>query len=105
MTNIRSQVQELSDLGPLPSEDLRDVELMKKYDYLYRAIAKPVSDDEARVLVKLFGQDGCFGLASALMHLIETAPNWPLADCLPANSKNEWVIELRNRAIRGGYAL
>ena len=101
MTNIRKEIAEMSALGALPSEDSRDVELMKKYDKLYRAITKPVTDEEARVLVKLFGHDGCFGLASSLMHLIETAPGWPLEDCLRAQD-NEWIVEMRNRCIRGG---
>jgi hypothetical protein len=101
MTNVRNEIEEMRALGPLPSEDGRDVELMKKYDKLYRAITKPITDEEARVLVKLFGQDGCFGLASSLIHLIETAPGWPLEDCL-SNQDNEWVIELRNRCIRSG---
>jgi hypothetical protein len=91
----------MAGLGPLPSEDSRDVELMEKYDKLYRAINPPVTDEEARVLVKLFGSDGCFGLASSLVHLIETSPGWPLEDCL-REMGNEWVVELRNRAMRGG---
>jgi hypothetical protein len=101
MMNVRSEIAELRALGPLPSEDLRDVELMKKYDRLYRAIAKPITDEEAMVLVRLFGHDGCFGLASSLMHLIETAPSWPIAECLERED-NEWINELRNRCIRAG---
>lgn len=101
MLNIRKEIEELNALGPLPSEDSRDIELLKKYDYLYRAITPPLTDDEARILVKLFGSDGCFGLASSLVHLIETSPGWPLEDCL-YNMDNEWVLELRNRAMRGG---
>lgn len=101
MKNIRKEIEEMRALGPLPSEDSRDIELMKKYDALYRAITKPITDEEARVLVKLFGQDGCFGLASSLMHLIESSPGWPLEDCLH-DLDNEWIVELRNRAVRGG---
>ncbi|MBK1685402.1 hypothetical protein [Rhodoferax fermentans] len=88
-------------LGPLPPEAIKDVDLVKKFDMLYRAISKPVTDEEARVLIQLFGQDGCFGLASSLMHLIETAPGWPLIECLE-NQNNEWIVEMRNRCIRGG---
>lgn len=104
MMIIRKEIEEMRELGPLPSEDSRDVALLKKYDNLYRSIAKPITDDEARVLVKLFGQDGSFGLASSLMHLIETAPGWPMEDCL-RDQDNEWIVEMRNRAIRGGYTL
>lgn len=101
MSSVRDVIQEMNSLGPLPSEDDADVAVLKKYDELYRLITKPVTDEEARVLVKLLGHDGCYGLASAIMHLIESAPGWPLEDCLQ-NSNNEWVVELRNRAIRGG---
>lgn len=101
MMNIRKEIEEMNALGPLPSEDSRDVELMKKYDKLYRSITPPVTDEEARILVKLFGPDGGYGMASSLMHLIETSPGWPLKDCL-GDLDNEWIVELRNRAIRGG---
>ncbi|MDB6032726.1 MAG: hypothetical protein JWM16_3064, partial [Verrucomicrobiales bacterium] len=33
-------------------------------------------------LVKVFGPDDYYGLAWSLLHLIESAPGWPLADCL-----------------------
>jgi hypothetical protein len=101
MTSVRQEIKEMSALGPLPSEGGADPELIGKYEKLYKAISRPIADDEARVLVKLFGPDGCFGLASSLVHLIETAPGWPLEDCL-VDLDNEWIAELRNRAIRGG---
>lgn len=101
MTNIRKEIEEMSVLGPLPSESDADIDFLKKYESLYRAVTRPITNDEARVLVKLFGPDGCFGAASSLMHLIETAPGWPLEDCL-RDMDNEWIVELRNRAIRGG---
>ena len=77
------------------------MELIREYENYYRAISRPVTDEEACALVGIFGDDGCFGFASSLVHLIETAPNWPLEHCL-TNTQNEWVAELRNRAIRGG---
>ncbi|MES2355252.1 MAG: hypothetical protein V4568_12805 [Pseudomonadota bacterium] len=104
MSDIRPEIAALSALGPLPSEQGADPVLLQKYDKLYRAIARPVTDEEARVLTKLFGSDGCFGLASSLLHLIETAPGWPLLDCFD-NLDNEWIVELRDRAIRSGYLL
>ena len=98
---VRLEVEKFSALGVLPSESSADIELIKQYDTLYRSIEKPITDNEARVLIKLFGLDGCFGLASSLMHLIETAPGWPLEECL-IDQSNEWLIEMRNRAIRSG---
>lgn len=97
--SVRTEIAELEQLGPLPSEDEAEVTQLKRIEALYRAIAKPIT---ARVLVELFGPDGCYGVASSFMHLIETAPGWPLNDCL-AQLNTEWKIELRNRAIRGGH--
>ncbi|MCQ8104421.1 hypothetical protein NP590_09935 [Methylomonas sp. SURF-2] len=101
MKKIRQQILDLEKLGPLPSENNLDPDLIRCYENLYRSITKPITNEEARILVKLFGSDGCFGLASSFVHLIETAPDWPLEDCL-SEINNEWIIELRNRAIRGG---
>jgi hypothetical protein len=103
-SSVRTEVGELEKLGPLPSEDEAKVAQLEKIEKLHQAIVKPITDDEARVLVELFGTDGCYGVASSLMHLIETAPGWPLKECLQ-QLNNEWKIELRNRAIRGGYQL
>jgi len=103
-SSVRTEVEELAKLGPLPSEDEAEVGQLERIEELYRAIAKPITDDEARVLIELFGPDGCYGVASSFMHLIETAPGWPIKDCLQ-QLNNEWKIELRNRAIRGGHRL
>lgn len=103
-SRVRIEVEELERLGPLPSEDDADFARLERIEELYRAITTPITDDEARVLVELFGPDGCFGLAFSFIHLIETAPGWPLKECL-RQLNNEWKIELRNRAIRGGYQL
>jgi hypothetical protein len=101
MAKIRQEISELYALGALPSEDGADPEHIGKYEDIIRIITSPVTNDEACLLVNLFGSDDCFGLASSLLHLIETAPGWPLKECLN-NSDNEWIVELRNRAIRGG---
>jgi hypothetical protein len=101
---MRPEIRRLVELGRLPSEDDGDVETLRKYELEYRRITRPIADEEAIVLVRLFGEDGCFGFASSLMHLIETAPGWPIEACLTATG-NPWVLELKNRAIRGGVLL
>lgn len=98
---MRQKIRKLVELGRLPSEDCADVEKLRLYDSLYRDIVRPVSNEEAIALVGLFGEDGCFGLAFAFVHLIETAPGWPIQECL-ADVGNPWILQLRNRAIRGG---
>jgi hypothetical protein len=101
---MRSEVKALINLGSLPREREATVSQLQAIEAAYKAISRPVSNEEARALIVLFGEDGCFGLASALMHLIETAPDWPLVDCL-RNSSNPWLVELRERAVRGGYSV
>lgn len=101
---MRKEVINFCELGVLPAEQRAVLEQIKLYERHFRAITCPVSDDEARALVKMFGPDGCFGLATSLITMIETAPNWPLANCF-ADSSNEFVDTLKQRAINGGYDL
>lgn len=97
---MRQEVIELGRLGPLPPSDVVVREnfdsLIDKYGQLLMSIEKPVTDEEARVLVKLFGPDDGFGLVWPLVSLVESAPGWPLADCLE-NIDNEWIRLLRQR--------
>jgi hypothetical protein len=95
--NVRNVVSELFALGKLPSEDCDDPEEIASYQKLIHQIQIPITDDEAKLLVTILGEDGCFGLAMTVVHIIETAPSWPLVDCL-LNQNNEWVVELRDRA-------
>jgi len=99
---MRPEIQRLIDLGPLPAEAEASLEYLREAESLLRTIRKPVSNEEARALILLFGpSDSCYGFAWSLLHLIESAPGWPIADCLE-KPKNEWVASLRDRAIRGG---
>jgi hypothetical protein len=105
---MRTAVAELSDLGQLPSSDAAIANpeggpLLERIEQLVTSIQRPVTDEEARALVKILPSDDdeCFGLAWTVLHLIETAPGWPLADCLPDTS-NRWVRRLKERAVRGG---
>jgi hypothetical protein len=96
---IRDEVDRMCKLGPLPAEESVSPEIISKYEKAILSISRPISDDEARILITLFGPDGCFGLALALVRLVESAPGWPLADVL-ANPANAWIEELRSRVER-----
>jgi len=98
---MRPEIKRLLLLGSLPSEDDASIDHLRLVEAELNSVVKPITDDEARALVTLFGPDGCFGVAWSFLHLIETAPGWPITDCL-MNLENEWVLSLRNRAIRGG---
>jgi len=90
-------VGELVKLGPLPSSVKPDAVGLQKFQTLLERVDQPISNDDARALVNLFGPDDCFGLAWTLLHLIETAPGWPLEDVLE-RSGNEWIERLKRRA-------
>ena len=79
---MRKEVQELLNLGPLPDWETAEEEQLKRYESLLHNVAPPISDAEARSLLRLSGPDDCYGLAWTLLHLIETAPGWPLHDSL-----------------------
>jgi len=98
---MRQAVIELDKLGPLPSsksilDNPNGEVLLKKYEELITSIQPPITDDEARVLVGILGSDECFGAEWPLIHLIETAPSWPLEDCL-VDTSNEGVTHLKQR--------
>ena len=103
MKNVRIEILELKKMGTLPSESSNDVVHIGNYQNLLLSIVRPITNEEARVLVTLFdsSDDGCFGLADTMLHLIETAPRWPLKDCL-LNNESYWVLLVKQRCINAG---
>jgi hypothetical protein len=98
---IRPEVRQLVALGAFPSSNDADLATGQRQQQLLESIKRPISDEEARSLIKVFGPDDYFGLAWTVLHLIESAPGWPLRDCLEGDA-NEWITRLRESAKRGG---
>jgi|SRR6516162_5795408 hypothetical protein len=99
--HIRQMIVELVRLGPLPSEAQADVEHLKRFQEVVEEVIqdskhRPLTNEETKALVGLFGADECFGGAWSLLHLIETAPSWPIEECMQ-NTSNEWVARLKRR--------
>jgi hypothetical protein len=101
---MRAAIHRLAALGPLPASDDAEVDQLEDYQRLLDRLQPPVSDAEAQVLTHLFppDRDDCYGLAWTLVHLIETAPGWPLPACLQRS--DGWIGYLRERAVRGGWS-
>lgn len=99
--SIRPEIQHLVHIGSLPAKQEPSIEQLRQVGDLLLSVTKPVSDDETKALACIFGPDGCFGLASTLLHLIETAPGRPLVDCL-IDSGNELIASLKERTVLGG---
>ena len=102
---VREKVLRLERLGPMPAEgsDEATQDRIDQYNHLVESISKPVSDDEAHVLVKLFprGNETFYGIAWGLLHLVESAPGWPLPEVF-TDLDNWWIRNLRDRSVRGG---
>lgn len=81
-------IDELIELGHLPSDDeaAADPERYSRWEALLTQLSQPASDAEALLLTRLFPQDesDSYGLAWSLLHLIETAPGWPLQEAIAA---------------------
>jgi hypothetical protein len=89
---MRQEVQEFLALGPLPSETAPP-ERIKQYEDALTRIISPLSNEEAKALTGSFGVDECYGLGWTLLHLIETAPGWPIKECL--QGEGIWIERLR----------
>ena len=90
---IRIEIQNLVELGAFPSSTQVKMEIIAQQENILRSIKPPITNEEAKQLVKIFGPDDYFGLAWTVLHLVESAPGWPIKECLLDN-KNEWAIRL-----------
>jgi len=93
---MQKSIELLIALGPLPPASLADASALKEFERQLAAVQSPVTDEEAGALTKLFGPDDCFGLAWTLLHLVESAPGWPIKDVL-AEMQGKWGDVLRER--------
>jgi len=97
--SIRQAVLDFVNLGPLPDSTAEPERVALHQVHLQR-FKRPISDEEAELLLRSFGSDDCYGLAWTLLHLIESAPGGiPLAS-QPAEADNEWLRRLWARSHR-----
>lgn len=94
---MRPEVLEFISVAPLPLESAEPAEIARA-ETLLGAITAPVSDEEAELLVQCFGEDECFGLAWSLVHLVETAPTFEVAEPLEGGD-HPWMIVLYQRVL------
>ena len=88
-------------MGPLPaSKDAAgEIERLEQYQRLLLRLNRPATDEEARVLLRVLGPDDCFGLSWAIIHLVESAPGWPLLEEVK-QLDDKWLRVLADRATR-----
>lgn len=98
--SIRSEVQQLVDLGPFPASADADEHDIDRRGALLTSIKPPLTQEEAAALLACFGPDEAFGLAWALLHLIEATPGGAPISVKPQQADNEWVRRLWDRSHR-----
>jgi hypothetical protein len=96
---VRKEVIEFVALGPLPDSNAAEEKIALHQAYLQK-MKRPVTDEEAALLLGAFGPDDCFGLAWTLLHLIESAPGGVPLTSKPSEAENEWLHRLWERSHR-----
>ena len=94
---MQPAIERLVQIGPLPSSSVATAPVLQEVEALLANVQTPITDAEARAMVRLFGPDDCFGLAWSLLYLIETSPGWPIEDALDG-VYGYWIDRLRERA-------
>ncbi len=97
--SVRREVADFVALGPLPDESA-DEGVITTHQTLLQKIKRPVTDEEAALLIRAFGPDDCYGLAWTLLHLVESAPTGVPLGSKPGDSANQWLRRLWERAHR-----
>lgn len=95
---MRSSIAQLARLGRLPSEALATAPELRAFETALQATEGPLTDEEALALLGTLpsSEQSCFGMAWTVLHLIESAPGWPLrqaASLLP----NPWIAKMLER--------
>lgn len=102
MPDLRPGVTELVALGRMATDEQADTEPLRADRWeavvgeLYEQ--RDVTDEEATALVGLFPEDdsNSYGVAWTLVHVVESAPGWPLPAAL-AQAGGPWADVLRQR--------
>jgi hypothetical protein len=97
---VRPAVRDLVNLGPFPDSDSATEDAVERHGTYLDRIERPVTGEEAELLLTCFGPDDCYGLAWGLLHLIETAPGGIPIKQKPAETDNEWIRLLWERSHR-----
>ena len=71
---MRKEIKQLALMGAMPDEADEQItaELIDEYANLLGKIVKPITLDEANILIKLFPSTALYGVEWTLLHLIES---------------------------------
>lgn len=96
---VRQAIAELGKLGKLPEDanddDISD-DIISKYESLLTSIAPPITDEEAKVLIKIMPDDSCYGSEWTILHLLETVPHWS-KEIIELSDSKRWKQRMLDR--------
>lgn len=71
---IQEAINKLERLGRMPDESNENLssEEIDEYGRLIKEVIKPISLEDARVLIKLFPERGLYGVEWTLLHIFES---------------------------------
>lgn len=96
---IRQAIVELEKMGKLPEDtnddDISD-DVIAKYESLLTSILAPITDEEAKVLIKIMPNDSFYGSEWSILHLLETAPHWS-KEIIELSDSENWRQRMLDR--------
>lgn len=99
INKVRQAIAELGRMGKLPEDtnddDLSD-DVIEKYESLLTSIVPPITDEEAKVLIKIMPDDSYYGSDSTILHLLETAPHWS-KEIIELSDSKKWKQRMLDR--------
>ncbi|OZB13626.1 MAG: hypothetical protein B7X55_12615 [Rhodobacterales bacterium 34-62-10] len=93
---MQPAIHRLLELGPVRSEIADDEIWWLKWVAALDDLVAPVTDDEAIALASLFRDFEDRSTYFTLVHAIETAPGWPIAEILDLTG-TDWIGVLKVR--------
>src|SRR5688500_2238758 len=96
---VRDEIRAIAALGVMPGDLSADEATVERWGQAVDAIVRPVTDEEAVVLMNALPREGytCFGLAWSLLHALETAPGYGPDLVSRSTVTGEWRERLLNR--------
>lgn len=99
INKVRQAIVELGRMGKLPEDtnddDISD-DVIAKYDSLLTSIVPPITDEEAKVLIKIMPDDSYYGSEWTILHLLETAPHWS-KEIIEFSDSEKWKQRMLDR--------
>lgn len=96
---MRDCIRAIQALGVMPASRDADISLVKAWSDAVGAIVRPVTENEAIILMNALptAADDFFGIAFSILHTCETAPRFSVATVSQSSVSGHWRDYLLTR--------